>query len=41
MRESGDIIRQMERESFGMLMGMFMRENGKMIKLMAMEYIFM
>lgn len=34
MKESGETTKQMEKESFGMLMEMFMKENGLMIKLM-------
>lgn len=37
----GKIIKLMEKENFGMLMVMFLRENGKMIKLMAKVFIFM
>jgi hypothetical protein len=32
MKEIGKIIKLMEKENFGMLMEMFLRVNGKMIK---------
>lgn len=40
MKVIGDITKHVERESFGMLMGMSSKENGKMIKQMAMVCIF-
>jgi hypothetical protein len=39
MKDIGGIIKHMEKESFGILMGMYLMESGKMIKLMVMEYI--
>ena len=41
MKENGEKIRLTEEENSGMRMVIFMRENGKMIKLMDMEFIFM
>lgn len=41
MRENGTIIKQMAEESSGMRMEMFMKANGKMIKLMVLEFISM
>lgn len=41
MKANGSEIRQTGEESFGMLMVIFMMENGKMIKQTATEYIFM
>jgi len=36
MRENGETIKQMERVNFGMLMEMYTKVNGKMIKLTGM-----
>jgi hypothetical protein len=41
MKVNGGKIRLMVKESFGMLMEIYMKENGRMIKLMDTEYIFM
>lgn len=41
MKETGIIIRQMEEANSGMQMEMYMKVNGSMIKLMAMESMFM
>lgn len=41
MKATGKIIKHMEKENFGMLMEIFFRENGKMIKPMVKELIFM
>lgn len=40
-KESGDTTRLMVKENSGMLMAMFMKVFGKMIKLMATEFTFM
>jgi hypothetical protein len=40
MKENGDLIRLMESENSGMLMGMCMKESGLKIKLMDKEYIY-
>jgi hypothetical protein len=40
MRASGEITRRMERESFFMLMVIYMMENGRMTKLMDMGSIY-
>ena len=40
MKAIGNIIKLVEKENSGMLMVMYLKDNGKMIKLMAMEYIF-
>ena len=40
MKAIGNIIKLVEKESFGMLMGMSLKVNGKMIKPMVMESIF-
>lgn len=34
MKESGEIIKQTDKESFGMLMEIFTKDNGRMIKQM-------
>ena len=39
MKGSGSTIWQMEKGGSSMLMGVFMKDNGKMIKLMVKEYI--
>ena len=39
MRVTGRIIRHVGKESFGMLMEMFSKENGRMIKLMVMGFM--
>lgn len=41
MRENGLIIKLMEEESSGMLMAMFMKETGRMIRPMGMEHTYM
>jgi hypothetical protein len=41
MKATGKIIRQTEEEDWSMQMVMFMREIGKMIRPMVMEYILM
>jgi hypothetical protein len=41
MKVNGEKIRQMGAENFGMQMVIFMKENGKMIKLMGTASIFM
>jgi hypothetical protein len=41
MKESGAETKPMAKESFGMWMEMCLMENGRMIKLMAMEFILM
>ena len=41
MRENGKRIRHTEKVNFGMLMEMYLMENGKMIKQMGMEYTLM
>lgn len=38
MKESGVIIKQMEKESSGMLMEIFTKDNGRMIKQMDLEF---
>lgn len=40
-KENGKIIKLMEKVSFGMLMVIFLKEIGEMIKLMGKEFIFM
>ena len=40
MRVIGNITKLVERESFGMQMEMYLKDNGKMIKRMDMEFIF-
>jgi hypothetical protein len=41
MKDTGVIIKLMERVNFGMQMVMYLMENGKKIKLMDSEYIHM
>ena len=41
MKESGQRIKQTERESSGMQMGMFMKESGRMIRPTVLVFIFM
>lgn len=41
MRENGVITKLTEKENSGMLMEMFMMDYGKMIKQMAMVFMFM
>lgn len=38
MKENGTTIKQMVEENSGMQMGTFMRVNGRMTRLMVMEY---
>jgi hypothetical protein len=40
MKVTGKIIKLVEKENFGMWMEMYLRVNGKMIKLTAMVYTF-
>lgn len=40
MKVNGNITKQMEEANFGMLMVMFTKEIGKMIRQMAMEFTF-
>lgn len=40
MKDTGNKIKLVEKESFGMLMEMFLKVSGKMIKQMDMESIF-
>jgi hypothetical protein len=41
MKVNGGKIRLMEKESFGMLMEIYMKENGRMIRRTDTGYIFM
>jgi hypothetical protein len=38
MKECGQIVRHVERESFGMLMEIFLKESGMMIRQMGLEF---
>lgn len=41
MKDNGRIIKLAVKENFGMLMVIFMKGNGKKIRLMVLEYIYM